>query len=114
MWPYQNQNYGNPYLPEPQMQVTKVNGRPGADAFRIGPNSSALLLDESGTLIWAITTDGAGYKTVAPYDIAPHVDAPLPDLNGLEERLRRLEEIVNGNTSNSSTARAVEPAGGAA
>ena len=44
----------------PQMQVTKVNGEGGANAFSMGPNSSAILLDASGTMIWAVTTDGAG------------------------------------------------------
>ena len=97
--PYHSPPYQAPYMPLPQqapsMQVVRVNGRGGADAFAMGPNSSALLLDESGTLVWAVTTDGAGYKTISPYDITPHHDAPAPDFSSLESRIKRLEGFMN-------------------
>jgi len=117
-WPYNT----NPYMPQsnqfqmptyqqaPQMQVVRVNGRGGAEAFSIGPNSSALLLDESGRIVWAVTTDGAGYKSIAPYDIQPHQDAPAPDYGSLESRIARLEGIMNELSGDSSTTRKVEPA----
>ena len=118
-------NFNNPYFPNnpyqpaynpmpqqpqvgPQMQVVRVNGRNGAQAFQIGPNSSALLLDESGTMVWLVTTDGASYKTVAPYDIMPHQDTPAPDYSGLEDRIKRLEDFVNeytGDTPATSTSK---------
>ena len=79
----------------PQMQVTKVNGANGANAFSMGPNSSALLLDASGTMIWAVTTDGAGYKTVAAYDIVPHKSEETITYEGLENRIKRLEDMIN-------------------
>ena len=92
----------NPYLPQqgqriqqhPRMEVIRVNGEPGAQAFPMGPNSSALLLDVSGTIVWAVTTDGAGYKSIAPYDITPHQAAPAPDYGTLEARITKLEEVV--------------------
>lgn len=96
----------NPYQQQPRQEVVKVNGENGARAFPIGANSSAILLDESGKLIWLVTTDGAGYKTVSPYDITPHQVAPAPDYSTLEQRIERLEGmIINGsNTADSSTA----------
>lgn len=112
----------NPYLPQahaqlaqPRQEVVKVNGEPGARAYPMGPNSSALLLDVSGQIVWAVTTDGAGYKTVAPYDITPHQDAPAPDFGSLEARIARLEERVNGSTNTGDPAnaqRSSEPADG--
>lgn len=93
-------NYG--FMPQ-RTEVVRVNGRAGAETYMIGPNSSALLLDESGTLVWLITTDGAGYKTVSPYDITPHQVAPAPDFSSLEARIKRLEERLN-DTGNSATA----------
>ena len=108
MAPYQNPYpniYQNTYQPAPQMQVTKVNGRNGAEAFQIGANSSAILLDESGTMVWLVTTDGAGYKTISPYDIAPHKTVPAPDYADLETRIKRLEDAINGNTGDSATAK---------
>ena len=82
----------------PQMQVTKVNGAGGANAFSMGPNSSALLLDASGSMIWAVTTDGAGYKTVAAYDIVPHKSEEAITYEGLESRIKRLEDMINDRT----------------
>ena len=90
MNPYQGMAAG-----APQMQVTRVNGEGGANAFSIGPNSSALLLDTSGTMIWAVTTDGAGYKTVVPYDIAPHKTQEEKTYTTLESRIKRLEDMIN-------------------
>ena len=88
----------------PQRQVDRVNGENGARAFALGPYSSAMLLDESGTIVWMVTTDGAGYKTIAPYDIMPHKEEPAPDYTNLESRVKKLEDMLggnqNGNTGN--------------
>ena len=93
----------------PQMQqVVRVNGENGARAFQIGANSSALLLDESGTLVWLVTSDGAGYKTVAAYDIMPHRAEPDKTYTDLETRVKKLEDMMggkrNGYTGNPSAA----------
>ena len=94
-----------PFQQQPKQEVVKVNGENGARAFPLGANSSALLLDESGVIVWLVTTDGAGYKTVAPFDITPHEAAPMPDYADLETRITRLEEALkNGNTSNPANA----------
>ena len=118
---YQSQFF-NPYgfmqqnqMPQqtlPQTQVTRVNGENGAKAYSLGANSSALLLDESGLMVWLVTSDGAGYKTVSAYDITPHKSEPQPDYGSFENRLqtveKRLEEIMNGNTRNTSANRKVK------
>ena len=102
--PYGQQypNYQQMSQQLPQQQVTKVNGENGARAYQMGANSSALLLDECGTIVWLATTDGASYKTVTPYDITPHKTAAMPDFLSLENRIARLEEQMNGNTENTS------------
>ncbi len=96
--------YNNPYMARyqnlqmPEMfrgQITRVNGRNGAEAFRMAQNSSALLLDENDPIVWLATTDGSGYKTLTPYTITPYQPAPPVDVNSLENRIKRLEEIVN-------------------
>ena len=87
----------------PRTEVIRVNGRNGAEAYNMGPNSSALLLDESGTLVWLVTTDGAGYKSVAPYDITPHKAPEGPNFASLEARISKLEEVINGNSSDSTS-----------
>ena len=91
-----------------QQQVVRVNGDNGARAYQMGANSSALLLDESGTMVWLVTSDGAGYKTVSAYDITPHQAEPPKDWTDLENRVKKLEEMMggrrNGYTGNSSAA----------
>ena len=106
---FQFNPYGfmNPYQQQmqpaqPPVQVVRVNGEGGAKAYQIGANSSALLLDESGLMVWLVTTDGAGYKTVSAYDITPHKQSPAPDYENLENRIERLEMIINGNAWNPS------------
>ena len=109
-------NYQNPYLNPygmqqpvqpilPQSQVIRVNGENGARAYSLGANSSALLLDESGLMVWLVTSDGAGYKTVSAYDITPHQVAPSPDYGSLESRIQKLEDIINGNTADFTATR---------
>ena len=90
---------------QPQQEVVKVNGEPGARAYPMGANSSALLLDSGGLIVWLVTSDGAGYKTVSAYDITPHQEAPAPDYSSLEQRISRLEGMIHESTSNSTTAR---------
>ena len=115
---YEYNPYLNPYLnmyqqnQQPQMQqmpkqeVVKVNGENGARAYPLGANSSALLLDESGTMVWLAVSDGAGYRTVSAYDITPHQTAPAQDYSGLESRITRLEEMLNnGNTADTTATR---------
>jgi len=98
---------------QPQTQVVRVNGENGARSYQLGANSSALLLDESGLMVWLVTSDGAGYKTVSAYDIAPHQEVPAPDYSTLESRIKKLEEIVNGNARNTSANRKVKSDDGA-
>ena len=107
MYPYFNPYGGmvQPYQSQPAQptsQVVKVNGENGARAYQLGANSSALLLDESGLLVWLVMSDGAGYKTVTAYDITPHEAIPAPDFGSLENRIKRLEEIVNGTSRNTA------------
>lgn len=75
-------------------QIIKVNGRNGAEAYQMPPNSQVLLLDETQPLLWLKQTDGAGYPTLNAYDIKPHEEKPLPDYKTLEERITRIEEVM--------------------
>lgn len=113
-YPAQQYNpYSNPYLdryqsmmqnqqPASSCQITRVNGRNGADAFRMAPNSSILLMDENDPIVWLKTTDGAGYATVTPYTVSPYQVAPPVDVNSLESRVKRLEDILNGKPDGAS------------
>lgn len=102
----QNQS---PVQPDaPQTQIVRVHGENGAKAYNLGANSSALLLDESGLMVWLVTSDGAGYKTVSAYDISPHQDTPAPDFGSLESRIKtvekKIEEMMNNGTPRNPSA----------
>ena len=120
--------FGNPYQPQPMGynpyggyapaipqngagamqgfagQITRVNGRNGAEAFRLAPNSSILLMDENDPIVWLKQTDGAGYATVTPYTVAPYHAAAPVDVNSLENRVKRLEEILNAKSDDADAA----------
>ena len=102
--------YNQPYFPQqftpqftPQVpkktEIIHVNGENGAQAFQMMPNSQALLLDDTAPLVWLAQTDGAGYKTVTPYTIAPYKAKEPVDVRSLEERIERLEGILNGKSN---------------
>ena len=87
-----------PSMRVPQQEIIRVNGRNGAMSIQMAPSSSVLVVDETAPLVWLCQTDGAGYLTVTPFDIAPHQEAPQVSVNDLSARLARLEEIVNGKS----------------
>lgn len=121
--PYGNYNYGMPpsfqqnqtmmqrdmqnqqYLQQTQQQqIVRVNGRNGAEAFQMAPNSSILLLDSNSPIIWLKMTDGAGYPTITPYNITPMKDTKEINCNSseiaiLEDRVTKLEGIVNAKSN---------------
>jgi len=108
-----NSIINNPYnfmpqlqMPAPHMEVIHVNGENGVDAFQMGPNSSALLLDENAPIVWFVQTDGAGYKTKTPYDITIHTPEPSPEIKSMDERLmsidqrlKVIEEVMNDESN---------------
>lgn len=82
-----------------RQDIVRVNGENGAMAYNMPPNSRALLLDENMPIVWLAQTDGAGYKTVTPYTIAPYQPEPPVDTKTLETRIQRLEDIINGKSN---------------
>ena len=106
--------YGSPFggmgmqqqtQPLQKYEIIHVNGEAGAQCLRMAPNSNALLLDDTAPLVWLAQTDGAGYKTVTPYSIAPYQPTPPVDVNGLEDRVKRLEEMLSGTKSHDADAK---------
>ena len=97
MYPNQYQPYPAynqmPFQAMQKQEIIKVNGENGANAINLAPNSSMLALDVNNPIVWLVQSDGAGYKTVTPYDIVPHVTVTL------EERIARLEKAYEPHTT---------------
>lgn len=112
--PYNNYNPYQQFQAQPsysgqRQELVKVNGKPGAEAYQMMPNSSALLLDESAPIVWLAQTDGAGYKTVTPYTITPYQPEPPIDTKDLLQRIEKLEVIIN-DKSNTTGSKSEKPA----
>ena len=104
---YNNANMYNPYLTVglQRQEVIRVNGRNGAEAYQMAPNSSVLLLDETTPVVWLKTTDGASYPTITGYTITPIkpketevAASEVNDYSKLEARIKKLEEIINAKS----------------
>ena len=113
-------NNFNLYGQQKPQQVVQVDGYNGASTFKMGPDSSALLLDQSGDKVWLVKTDGAGYKSVIqPYAISPlfnNNNNNTYDFSQYEERLSKLEKLMKrliNVTTDTSTA-TTEPISAAA
>lgn len=94
-------------LPQ-RYDVIRVNGKGGADAFQMAPNSSVLLLDTSAPVVWLKSTDGAGYPTCTPYSITPYQPDPPVNQTDLLARVERLEAILNAKSDSSNVKQSAE------
>lgn len=93
-FPYQSNQYLQNLMLQ-QQEVVKVSGKNGIDALQLPPNCSGLYLDITAPIVWLVQTDGAGYKTSTPYDITPHQSEEEVQYKSLEERISRIEEVIN-------------------
>ena len=94
---------------QPQNQkIPRCDGEKGALSFDLAPNSSMLILDNSGTLIWAIASDGIGNKTASPYDIFPHEVKPEPDYSDLVKRIEAIERMIANASTDSAVSQQPE------
>lgn len=111
--PYQYMGYNSTQPLQQRQEVIRVNGRNGADAYQMAPNSSILLLDETAPIIWLKTTDGASYPTVTGYTITPIETRTTPvattdtNYSELENRIARLEELVNDRKSDAKPVKTI-------
>lgn len=91
----------NLYYPSYQTcKVPEVNGINGANAYQIGANSSVLLLDTNLPIVYLKQTDGGGYATVTAFDLVPHKDTATKEIEDINSRLDRLEELIREQASN--------------
>lgn len=99
------------------MNVTdliSVNGRAGADAFRLeAPNSRVALFDANEDIFYIKATDGAGYPTVKAFRFNEVTDTATSTMPGdfisreefdkfktdLEEAMRNVQQSVSRNAA---------------
>ena len=95
---------GTPQIQQ-QRHVVRVKGMAGAETYNMAPNCDDILLDMDEPIIYFVMTDGAGYKTITPYDISLHKVVTQEDtLKSIEGRLSKLEEAISNGKPNSAAA----------
>lgn len=92
----------------PAAELIKVNGRAGAEAFRLdAPNSRVALFDANSDVFYIKTTDGAGYPSIEAYSFTPAQQEAAPSTaefisreefdsfkNNLMEELKNVQQSV--------------------
>ena len=82
-------------------KIDRVNGKEGAEAYFLMPNSEVLLLDTTNPIVWLKQTDSAGYGTVTGFNVIPlkdDADVSQNDYSTLEQRIANIEQILDGMT----------------
>lgn len=103
------QQYGMPGTPPAYSgQILQVNGRAGAEALNMAPNSSIYVQDTTnGNRIFLCMTDGAGYKTVrgiiGTFEEEQERKQQESVILSLESRIKALEGAVNGLITNNES-----------
>ena len=100
--PYTVGMAGTQYQPNSRQEITKVNGRDGANAFPLSANSSILLLDINNPVVYLKQADGGGFCSVTAYGITPieQNQTASTDTTDLERRITRLEVLYESNNLN--------------
>lgn len=96
-----NQNMINQNMPQTTSKIDRVNGREGAEAYFLMPNSEVLLLDTTNPIVWLKQTDSAGYGTVTGFNVVPlqeNANMSQSDYSALEQRITEIEQILDGMT----------------
>lgn len=112
---YFQQMYQNPYMQTaqqaPKHQVLRLKNESAvwAQTQQLQPDSSDIYLRDDGQLIWLAVKDQDGNVNIAPFDITPHQEPPAPDFTALEDRITKLEGLINGITENLGNVKQAEP-----
>ena len=111
--PYGMMQMPNPYQPPrpslpQQQQIITVAGEDSFKTMQTAPNTSFLALDQNQAILYVCQSDGVGKVTPTLYDIFPHKSPEQvaqanieTQLSQFSERLRKVEEAVNGKPNSS-------------
>lgn len=63
----------NPYANQPINGLVSVSGIEGAKAYPLPPNSVMPVFDSNEDILYIVSSDGAGFKTVRDFDFTARV-----------------------------------------
>lgn len=82
-----------------KVSIPLVNGRSGAEAYNLPPDSLILLIDTTAARVWLKKTDSGGFASTEPFAITKEKDIEEQRNEALEQRLKNLEEAINAQYS---------------
>lgn len=81
-------------------EIKRVNGIEGARNYRMAPNGSALLMDNTENRVFMVAADASGLTSVTPLRVEIETPEEPVNMKEIRERLTRLEERMNANEHN--------------
>ena len=70
--------YSNPYGQLPMNSIFWVSGEAGANAYRVLPNTSVLLMDQESNKFYVKSADLLGIPTIRTYEYTELVNSVVP------------------------------------
>lgn len=110
--PYMAQAQQAQQAAQSQMIYANVNGLTGAKAFFVPPNGQALLMDSDNPMFYIKRANAMGQMTIRKFKFDEVFDddteqkiayAKADDLAAVNERISRLEQVINGVKNESDT-----------
>lgn len=88
-----NMNFNNPYITQQQSGITWVQGIEGANAFRIAPNQTMVLIDSTQDVMYIKSADAIGMPTLRRFKFTEVTGKEVDRYVTREEFDRLLERI---------------------
>ena len=100
--PYVTNMFPYPSNSPNSVEIPHVNGIESARNYPLPTNSSALVLDNNAPIVYMITTDSSGFKTIKPYAISEYKPEPEVDVRSLLDRITAIERRLDNEPNTKS------------
>lgn len=79
----------------PQQTIQYTNGKSGAEAYQMAPNSSAILMDSSNPIFYLKMSDANGLCTIRTFEFKEKIEKKQEDVFASKEDVAKLENRLN-------------------
>lgn len=100
----------------PQQTIQYTNGKKGAEAYQMAPNSSAILMDSNNPIFYLKMSDANGLCTIRTFEFKEKIEqkqedvfASKEDVAKLENRLNELKGMIENGKSTHEPSRKSKP-----
>lgn len=79
----------------PQQTIQYTNGKNGAEAYQMAPNSSAILMDSNNPIFYLKMSDANGLCTIRTFEFKEKIEQKQEDVFASKEDVAKLETRLN-------------------